>query len=204
MAVFNFEGAGRSGCGRFLIFVAIGLLSCLLFTPSALCEDSENIPAKAEETKEGQNINFSADNLAADSESIELIGNARMERGASVITADRIKFFLGETKEEGEKKPEQKRSFEKMVATGKVRIRYAGENAGSEEDVYTVEAEKADYTTASQVLVLSGGKPIVRQGASYLSGPEIIFYRAEGRIKINGNEDGGVEGEIFSSGVVFE
>lgn len=194
----------RSGWARMLILIAICLSAFVFFTPILFGQEPKNPEDGEEEKASGNMIPFSADSLVADRETMELIGNARIERGKSVITADRIKFFLGETEGEGETVAMEQRSFEKAVATGNVRIRFEGENAGSDENVFTAEAEKAEYTTADQILILSGGKPIVRRGNNYLSGPEIIFYRKTQRLIINGKDDKGVEGEIYSEGMEFE
>ncbi len=200
MRFISSERMGRLCGGRFMNVFAMVLLSFVFITPFVLGEDAPSGTDKGEETKEGDNIHFRADSLAADNESIELIGNVRMEQGNSVITADRIKIFFEETKEEKEENAEKTRSFDRAVASGNVRIRFEGEEAESDKDVYTAEAERAEYRTADQVLILSGGKPIVRQGASYLSGPEIIYNRAEQRLRVNGSGNERVEGEIIQSG----
>ncbi len=204
MAFFKSGRTERlNGCPR-LIFFAMLVFSCVFATPFAIGEDASHATDTGEGTKEGDKTHFQADSLAADAESIELIGNGRMWVGDSFITADKIQIFFGETGKEKEEGADQEMSFDKAVASGSVRIRLGGENADPEKDPPEAEAERAEYTTANQVLILSGGKPVLRQGGSYLSGPEIILYRAEERIVINGGEDGRVEGEILQTGMKFD
>ncbi|MDM8523086.1 lipopolysaccharide transport periplasmic protein LptA [Desulfococcaceae bacterium HSG8] len=128
-----------------------------------------------------ERINVSAETLVSDSQSkcAEFIGNVRVTQGNTVITSDKLRIFYKEKSETG---------IKKIVADGNVKIKF---------DDKTAETNQAVYTTDDEILILSGDGSKVTTGKDSVSGSKIILYRAEGRVKVEGNSDKPVEAVIY-------
>lgn len=110
-------------------------------------------------------------------------GNVKTTRGKLVIHSDKLEVFY-EKREQG---AETKRTVEKTVATGHVRIIH-GERVGTgEQAVYDKSAEKITIT----------GKAQVMEGPSRVSGKRIIFFINEDRSIVEGSSGAKVEAIIY-------
>ncbi|MCP4691446.1 MAG: hypothetical protein GY859_25605 [Desulfobacterales bacterium] len=165
---------------------ALILLIFLIASP-ALAEDSPPAP------EQGEGIIITSDNLEAEiaedkSRWTEFIGNVKAVQGEATIEADRLKFYLADSKEKSAESSADAGAIEKMVARGNVRIRFEEMRA---------ETEKAVYTVKDKILVLSGARSTIQNGPNRLTGSTITFYRTDGRINVQGNESDRVKAIFF-------
>lgn len=151
--------------------------------------------AHADEKKTGkraakEKIRISAETLISDMEArfAEFSGNVRASQGNTVITSDRLKVFYRGKSEDKAKSGTGEDAIKKILAEGNVRIVL---------DDKIAEADQATYTTDDKVLTLSGENSKVSSGSSFFSGSKIIFYRTDGRIKVEGSRKKQVEVELY-------
>lgn len=139
--------------------------------------------AAAESSKKNfgdhKNIRIQADKLVAEvgSREIEFIGNVKLTRTDTVITANRLKIIYDP---EGMNNKTRGFDIEKIIANGQVRIVY---------DNIIAEADKAEYTLKSAVLILAGKQSKVTQGNHSITGTKFTLYRSEGKITVESSKD---------------
>lgn len=167
----------KSSCSR-LIFV--GTLFAAMFF-AIVCNPQE--PAK----KEGEPITISSDSLEIDNlkKYAEFAGNVKANQGETKITSDRLRIYY-KAGEDGKQTPEEN-SIDKIVAEGNVIILFDGN---------TAKTQKAEYTTADRVLVLSGQGSTMTGEKGSLTGSKITIKRDSEHTKV----DGPVKAEVHSDG----
>jgi len=124
---------------------------------------------------------ITAENLILDSEAdfAEFSGNARaVLKENIVITANKLKIFFKDGSNINRELAAGEESIKKIVADDNVRITF---------DNRIAVAEKATYQTDEKILVLSGKDSKIIMGKDSITGTKITFYRADGRIKVEGN-----------------
>ncbi|PIE61936.1 MAG: hypothetical protein CSA29_00780 [Desulfobacterales bacterium] len=102
---------------------------------------------------------------------VEFIGNVKATQQDSTLVADSVRIFL----KASESKQDNLSNIKKMVATGNVEY-----TAGDRKAM----ADKAVYTIADEVLVLTGKAPKLLTGNSWISGKKITLFRLDGRVMV--------------------
>ena len=159
---------------KILTFPKLGLpgllllfLSLTVLTPQGLCAQEKKKKDSA------SNLHVVSDEMVAEQNQsmVEFIGNVKATRDDSVLTADSVKVFFhdSKTREEGQS------NVKKIVATGNVEY-----TAGQRKAF----ADKAEYTTKDEVLVLTGKSPKLLTGKNYVTGKKITLFRLEERVMV--------------------
>ncbi len=108
-------------------------------------------------------------------------GNVELKRGNLTVHSAELEAFL-RPRQSGEKTESR---LERAVATGRVEIEEAATNRG--EVTRRAKAERADYTTADERVVLSGGAPTIEQpGRGSTRGVELTYYIHQDRLQVSG------------------
>ncbi|WDP93137.1 MAG: hypothetical protein HUN04_02490 [Desulfobacter sp.] len=146
------------------------LIPALVLSVSPASAASKNeVDTKAKNA----NLHVISDEMIAEqnNSTVEFIGNVKATREDSVLLADSVKVFFhtSETRKEGQS------NVKKIVATGNVEYT-AGERKAL--------ADKAVYTTADEVLVLTGESPKLLTGKSWVTGKKITLFRLEERVMV--------------------
>jgi lipopolysaccharide export system protein LptA len=139
------------------------------------------------ESEPTEKIHVTAQNLVVDDADkfAEFTGNVKAVQGKTIITADRLKIFYEGSPDALSAKngtSEKKCGIRSLEASGHVIILF---------DTMTAQGEKAVYTTADRVLVLSGPEAsVTRPESGSISAAKIIVNRVTGRIRFESNVDG--------------
>jgi lipopolysaccharide transport protein LptA len=130
--------------------------------------------------KDADKIQIKADRLIADLEAnlAEFAGNVQVSQGNTVLTADRLQLYYRKNSKYQQDMILDKGALDKLEARGEVKILFGDGNA-------TACAEMTEYIPASDELVLSGSNSTVVSGDNSISGSKLIFYRSEGRIRVD-------------------
>ncbi len=144
-----------------------------------------------EEQDRNQKIYISADKLIADREArlTEFIGNVQATRGATVITANRLKIYYDDSDNKN-KRVAGGEAVKQIVAAGSVTIRF-GE--------VLAKTQQAVYTKKTRTIVLSGANSTVLKGDKSIAGSKITLYIDEDRIKVTSNDANRVKA-VFQTG----
>lgn len=159
----------------------------LLASVSAGADDKNNT---LEAQPGGQKILITARQLVTNTTTrlAEFKGEVRVRQGETVIDADNLKIhYTGGPQEKTSPGPEGE-SIEKIVAEGNVKIQM---------DNRIAFADHAVYTTADSILVLTGKAPRLTSGSNSITGSKITFFRADGRVTVEGSQDSRVEAVLF-------
>jgi lipopolysaccharide export system protein LptA len=137
-------------------------------------------------------IHITADRLIAEgnSNNAEFIGNVRAVQETTVITSEKLKIFYKKDSSGIKDNSKGDESIKEIIATGNVKILF---------DDKIAETQQAVYTTETRILVLNGPDSKVTSGKNTISGSKIIFFRDDGRIKVEGSGNRRVEA-FFESG----
>lgn len=135
-------------------------------------------------------IRISSETLMVDNEAryAEFKGNVRATQGNTVITAGTLKIFYQETSGSKKKPVGTEGAIEKIVAERHVKIKI---------DDKVAVTEQAVYTTKDRILILSGSSSKITSQKDSVSGSKITFYRADGRIKVEGGQGKPVEAVFY-------
>ncbi len=123
-------------------------------------------------------LQVESDTMVAHQESamVEFIGNVQVTQEDIVITAQSIKIFF-HTGEDGTRPPSGtgQNQVREIVATDQVSYTSKDQKAF---------ADKAVFTTADQVLILTGNAPKLQTGTSWVTGEKITLYGKEDRVVV--------------------
>ncbi len=127
-------------------------------------------------------LHVTSDTMVAEKNAsiIEFSGNVAARRARETIHADSIKIYFSEETEENGNAEADRPQIEKMVASGNVHY-----TSGKREAF----ADKAVYTAADKILVLTGDRPKVKTGDSYVTGNKITLYQDSDRVVVEGSGD---------------
>lgn len=132
--------------------------------------------------KSGQNgkIYITADKLVSDNDtkSAEFTGNVKATRGTTVITADRLKIYYI-APEKTNRPIAGEEAIQKIIASGKVSIRFGDILAKTKQAVYTRE---------TQTIVLNGSGSTIADGNNSISGSTIILYMDGKSIRVSSGQ----------------
>lgn len=164
-----------------LIFLAVW---AALLSPTTLWA-AENALTK------DRNLHVTSDSMISERSKgfVEFTGNAKATSQDSIIHADSIKVFLYKDEEKKKLRKEAEQNIKEIIATGNVQFLSEDKKAF---------ADKAVYTTLSQVLVLTGEAPKVITGESYITGKKITLFRENGKVVVESGKQKRVEAEFSS------
>jgi lipopolysaccharide export system protein LptA len=134
-------------------------------------------------------IRITAERLVTDSKenSAEFSGHVKAIQGNTVITAQRLKIYY-KTADHDSQPVAGSESLKKIIASGDVEIKFDNRVAVTQEAVYITDDKR---------LVLTGPNSKITNGKDSVSGSKITFFRADGRIQVEGGEGNRVEAVIF-------
>jgi lipopolysaccharide export system protein LptA len=120
---------------------------------------------------------------------VELEGNVKVSQGETVITSNLLRLFLkeGATLEPSQKNGEN--AIEKVVAIGNVIFKL---------EIGIAYADRAEYATATKLLVLTGKEPKFVSGKNTITGSKITVNRESGMVTFEGGGKSRVEAVIYS------
>ncbi len=159
------------------------LLLCALTAHSQTAARSDSEPEKEAP------LHVVSDKMIAvrPSAMVEFIGNVKATRLDSTVYADSIKVFFNDSSG-AETQP--RGNVKKIISTGNVRY-----TAGDRKAF----ADRAVYTTADQILVLSGESAKLMTGTSFVAGKKITLYQAEDKVIVESDGTNRVEA-LFNPG----
>lgn len=108
-----------------------------------------------------------------DTAMVEFTGNVKATREDAIVFADSIKIYFIENNEN--KPNDAQNNVKKIVSTGNVRYT-AGEQKAF--------ADKAVYTTADEILILTGNSPKLITGSSFVTGKKITLFRRQDKVLV--------------------
>lgn len=163
----------------------------LLLIPPAVMGDEK--PLTPDGLTGANKIHITSDRLESmpNQNVAEFIGNVRVTQGKTIITSDRLKIYYRESlaSKKGAKGGED--TIKKIIARGHVIIKIDGRIAV---------ADQAVYQPSSGVVILTGKNSKISQGASFVAGEKITYYRKSGRITVQRSGNKRVEAVFFSEG----
>ncbi len=141
------------------------------------------IPAASQNTDQGvqhsaaKSIQITADKLIAKIEAAEIdfIGNVKALQAGAMVTSERLKIVYEQDAVGHKDSTTKTTAIRKMLASGRVKIVY--------EDM-TAEADSAEYTIKSKVLVLFGQPSRLTRGGQTITGSKITLQRSDGTLKV--------------------
>ena len=144
------------------------------------------IPAASENTAQNLNrsaaksIRITADKLIAkiDAGEIVFIGNVKARQAGAVVTSEHLKIIYDPDAVGRKNSTTKTTAIRKMLASGRVEIVYEG---------ITAEADSAEYSIKSEVLVLSGQPARLTRGGQIITGSKITLQRSDGTLKVESN-----------------
>jgi len=164
-----------------LVFMAAAIIIFMAFRPGF----SQEVTKKAKSDP----IRITADKLVADNQKRSAVfsGSVKAVQGNTVITTDRLTLYYTS---QGEATPSsQADSIERMEALGHVRIEFDNKVAVSNQAVYII---------AERKLILTGQESKVVSGQDEIVGSKITFYRDNGRVALEGDDQTRVKAIIHS------
>jgi lipopolysaccharide export system protein LptA len=136
-------------------------------------------------------IQITADQLTADEKLsvAEFSGNVEAVQGAFVIKADQLKIYYTADQTQTTDAQSPSGAIEKIEAIGNVRIKAEEVKA---------QTAKAEYDARTMKLMLIGANSVISSGKNRISGSRITYFRADGKIKIEGDGRQRVSGTFYS------
>ncbi len=149
------------------------------------------VPVLAAETGEKSPpdpIEITADKLVTDNQkrSARFSGNVTAVQGDTRLTADQLTIFYKSNTAEGSAGTND---IERLEARGHVRIMFDNRLAVSNQAVYIIGERK---------LILEGPESKVVSGQDEITGTKITFYRNDGRMALEGDDQNRVKAVIHS------
>lgn len=141
--------------------------------------DDNAIPRQQNQAKR---VIITADQLVSESRAkvAEFIGNVKVTREGSMITADRLKVYYAKALDDKNAPTGGKAAIEKIIAMGNVRI--------ISDDLVAV-AQKAVYSRKTRKVTLSGANTQVTSGGNSIAATEITLYMDSERIRASGGAE---------------
>jgi lipopolysaccharide export system protein LptA len=161
--------------------LALPLLIAITLTIAAFSV----VSAADTKKKKPSKIHITSDELVAftNDKFIEFIGNVKATQDTGVLTADKMRIFYRDKKDQ--KKDEE--PVDKIVATGNIRFEFDNNVALS---------EKAIYTTKDATLVMTGENSKLIKGENYITGNKFILQRVQGKFIVKSDSKKQVEALI--------
>lgn len=157
------------------------------FTLSMFLFAASPWPTFANDKGKEERIRITADTLVAEKEKryATFSGNVTASYNGATLTSDRLEIHYAEkSKQSSDATP----PFEKMVAEGNVVVKFDGKVAT---------AGKVVYTTADDMVVLTGGTPKIQTGSSFITGKKIKVRRRDGKMTVISDKSNRVEALFY-------
>ncbi|UCH22437.1 MAG: lipopolysaccharide transport periplasmic protein LptA [Deltaproteobacteria bacterium] len=163
---------------QLLAFLAAALILNGVNPATITCTENEKLTAG----KPSQNgkIYITADKLVSDNDtqSAEFMGNVKATQGTTVITADRLKIYYS-VPEKTDRPIAGEEAIQKIIASGKVSIRFGDILAKTKQAVYTKE---------TRTIVLTGPNSTIEDGNNSIAGSTITLYMDGKSIRVSSGQ----------------
>ena len=175
-----------------------GILTIIFFFTVFLCFFNAG-PAsgrtKAADSEKNAPVHVVSDRMTATKKSsmVEFSGNVRATRLNAVINADSLKIFFAEKSDKKNKHPDN--NIKKIIAQGHV-IYTEGKKKAF--------ADKAVYTLADEILVLTGKSARLTTGPSFVTGKKITLYNKQDKVVVQSDGKTRVEALFNPEDKAFE
>jgi lipopolysaccharide transport protein LptA len=148
---------------------------------------ADEIPLYSDIHSDDDKIQIKSDTLVATEKMSEFKGHVRATQGDTVITCEQLKlFFKKGALDKGESTPGDS-SIERIIAIENVKIRMENRVAF---------AARAEYTLATEEIILTGTPAKVSSGNTLITGQKIILW-LDGKIQVERKEGDQVEVLIY-------
>jgi len=167
------------------------IITCLVVNSAVVFATNNNkLSQKKISQKKSDILHVTSDTMISDRNAgfIDFSGNACATNRDSVIKADSIKIFLYKQNEHPSPRDKQQ-NIKKIIASGKVQYTSGNKRAF---------ADKAVYTTKTQILVLTGKAPSVTMGNSFVTGKKITLFQKSSKVIVESGKHRRVEA-LFNS-----
>ncbi len=183
----------NSSCSLKWAKIAVGLvLGMLLFQIPPAARGDEK-PLTPDGLTGANKIHITSDRLESlpNQNVAEFIGNVRVTQGQTIITSDRLKIYYRDSLGSKKKVKSGENAIRKIIARGHVIIKIDGRIAV---------ADQAEYQPESGIVILTGKNSKISQGANFVAGEKITYYRKSSRITVQRSGNKRVEAVFFSNG----
>lgn len=170
-----------------LVIIAIILQVGILSVIPSFSADNTILNGDINENEE---IHVIADQLVSNIKEhyAEFSGDVKAKQGDLGITSDTLRIYYKTGKDNDKNTAEDKRSIEKIIASGNVKIKSGKQLASGDKAVYNVD---------SMILVLTGENCRISTEKSYIAGSKVTLNRADGKLIIEGDSKNRVSGVFY-------
>lgn len=178
MKILHFRFGQRFGwIAAFQIPIIVAVVIWTLQIAAATERTDQNV-----KTSETEKIRITADKLIVrvDAAEIDFIGNVKAMQAGAVITADRLKIIYNPDTVYNKDGASKTETIRKIMASGRVKI---------ETENILAEADTAEYTMKSAVLVLTGEPSRVTRDGHLITGPKFTLQQSNGTITVESRGD---------------
>ena len=139
---------------------------------------------------ENDEIHVIADQLVSNIKEhyAEFSGDVKANQGEFEITSDTLRIYYKTGTDNDKNTVEDKRSIEKIIASGNVKIKSGRQIASADQAVYNVD---------SMILVLTGENSRISSEKSYITGSRVTLNRADGNVIIESDGKNRVSGVFY-------
>jgi lipopolysaccharide transport protein LptA len=139
---------------------------------------------------DNEEIHIKADKIITDLDKreTELLGNVRVNQQKTTVSADKMKVYYRDSNSQKTEKS-IRGAISKIIASGNVII---------EMDEMVAVADEATYVKDSEILTLSGANSRLSSGPNSITGSKIIFFRAKGKLVVEGSAQSQVKALIYT------
>ncbi len=152
-------------------YLSVILISFVfLFETNIIHAETNNTNIKIEEQKAPLHVISDKMIATKDKSMIEFIGNVKATRLDSIVLADSLKVYFNGSSSNNNS---SENNVKKIVATGSVEYTMEDRKAYS---------DMAVYTTADEILILTGKSPKLVTGKNFVTGKKITLYRLQDKV----------------------
>ena len=178
---------------RIHLLRVIAFTTVVLYAAAATAAGQSETKAAAKQPPD-EPIQITADRLISNNEEqyADFIGNVKVVQADWVITSDNLRiYYKGNLLNTEKKSNSTEQSLRKIIATGHVEIR---------SEQYSADADKAEYDTAAETIILYGDDAKIFKDKNSITGPKITLYQKEGRVQVDGSKDKRIKAVFYSEG----
>ncbi len=154
------------------IYLPVILIAFIfLFETNIISAETNKTKTKIEEQRAPLHVISDKMIATKDKSLIEFIGKVKATRLDSIVIADSLKVYFNESSSNTTNSSEN--NVKKIVATGNVEYTMEDRKAYS---------DMAVYTTADEILILTGKSPKLVTGKNFVTGKKITLYRLQDKV----------------------